>query len=100
MTTPLPLTPEQQLLLDQWQQTDNAFRHATNAYWFAHDAQVKAPDSQRLKAFNAQRRALDTQVKAYKWLRRAYHACHTLGFDPDLYRTTTHSTPPSAGKQQ
>ena len=84
-----PLTPEQQRLLDQWQQADNSYQQATFSYWQAHDAQLKAPDySLRLRAFNAQRTALDAQIKAYKWLGRACHACRAADFSPTSYLET------------
>jgi len=86
MATPTPLTEEQQQLLDKWQQVDEAFRRATHAYWEAHNAQIKASESRRLKAFNAQRHALDAQVKAFKWLRRSLSHCIASGFDPEAYR--------------
>ena len=89
MTTPTPLTPEQQQLLDQWQQADDTFQKATYAYLQTHNDQVKAPESQRLKAFNLQRHALDAQVKAFKWLQRGRSHCIASGFDPETYRLSS-----------
>jgi hypothetical protein len=77
------LTPDQQLLLNKWRQADDAFRQATFAYHEACNARLKATDSQCLKAFNAQRSALDAQIKAFKWLRRHYHDCRAAGFNPE-----------------
>lgn len=56
MTTPSPLTPEQQLLMDQYQQ-------ATNAYWQLHDAYTQAADA----------------------LGKSRRACLAAGFNPASY---------------
>jgi hypothetical protein len=84
-----PLNAEQQLLLARYLQADDAFRNATHAYWQAHEAQVKACDSERLKAFNAQRCALDAQVKAFKWQRRHYQICLAADFNPLSHQNPT-----------